>query len=308
MTRKNAELLMALVITLRSTSLLFSKICLGSMGPLTLLGIRFMIAFAFLLIVFRKELRKIKKSTVIRSLALGFFFYATMVFELYGLEYTNSSTTAFLENTAIILVPIIDALLIRKLPKASAIISGLIALCGVAFLTLKGGHIAFTKGEIFCLICAVFYAAAIVTTDRMSKKEDPILLGVLEVGFIGVFGMIAALVVEQPSMPTGLPLWGSLVFLAVVCSGLGFTLQPVAQKYMPADKAGLYCALNPLIASALGVAFLHEHLGGNALAGATLILASIVVSTLLEKNSEKISHFFKGLLRPSGNRAGHRTA
>jgi drug/metabolite transporter (DMT)-like permease len=63
-----------------------------------------------------------------------------------------------------------------------------------------------------------------------------------------------------------------------VCSGFGFTLQPVAQAGTTAERAGMFCALNPLVACVLGVVFLHEHIGAQGLVGAALILTGILLS------------------------------
>ena len=283
MAKKYAEILLITVIALRSTALLFSKIALESMGPLTLLGLRFLLAFAVLFVIFFKRLIRIGSSTLRRGLLLGVLFYATMACELIGLSYTSSSTTAFLENTAIMIVPLFDAALRRSRPKRSALGSGAVALAGIAFLTLHEGRLMLGRGEVFCLLAAVFYAATIVATDRLAKKDDATVLGVLQVGFIGVFGAVSAFIFEQPVLPAGGAEWGAVAFLAIVCTVFGFTLQPVAQKYTSSDKAGLYCALNPLIAAVLGYSFLHEEFTRNSLLGAALIIGSIAVSALLER-------------------------
>lgn len=285
MAKKYGEALLITVIALRSTSLLFSKIALESMGPLTLLSIRFLLAFAVLFVLFFKKLVRISSATLLRGLLLGALFYGTMAFELIGLDHTSSSTTAFLENTAIILVPLFDAALRRSRPRRSALGSGAMALTGIAFLTLHNGRLVLGAGEVFCLLAAVFYATTIVATDRLAKKDDAMVLGVLQVGFIGIFGAISAFIFEQPALPTGGAQWGALAFLALVCTVFGFTLQPVAQKYTSSDKAGLYCALNPLIAAVLGYSFLQEEFTRNSLLGAALIIGSIAVSALLERGS-----------------------
>ena len=49
MSRKQAELLLAAVISIRATSYLFSKVALQSLEPFNLLAIRFLLAFLFYL-------------------------------------------------------------------------------------------------------------------------------------------------------------------------------------------------------------------------------------------------------------------
>ena len=289
MAKKYAEVLLIIVIALRSTALLFSKIALASMGPLTLLGLRFLLAFALLFIIFFKKIIRISRATLLRGLLLGSLFYATMAFELIGLDHTSSSTTAFLENTAIMFVPLFDAALRRGWPRPSYFVSGLMALAGVAFLTLHNGRLSMGVGEGCCLLAALFYAATIVATDRLAKKDDAMVLGVLQVGVIGLFGAVSAFIFEQPPLAGaatwGAATWAAVAFLAVVCTVFGFTLQPVAQKYTTSEKAGLYCAINPLIAAILGYTLLQEEFTRNSILGAALIIGSLLVSALLDQRA-----------------------
>ena len=247
------------------------------MGPLTLNGYRFPLAAIILLFLFRKDIKKVDKQLVIHGSIIGFFFLLTMTTELIGLKMTNSSTTSFLENTAIIFVPLADALLVRRVPRASAIISALVALAGVGFLTLKDGHIGLTFGEFMCILSALAYTCAVVATDRFSKRDDPFMLGIVQVAFIGASSYILAMVVEGPSFPTAPKAWGVIMFLAIVCTCFGFTLQPVAQSKLSASSSGLFCAFNPLVTAILGYTFLNERLGTTGMIGGILILTSIVI-------------------------------
>lgn len=253
------------------------------MGPFSLNGFRFPLAILILAALFRKQLRKIDRTILLHGSIIGFFFFMTMAFEMIGLKHTDSSTTSFLENTAIIFVPLVNALLIRRLPRAGALLSALIAVVGVGFLTLKNGHFGFSFGEICCLTSALFYTGTVLTTDRFSKRDDPMLLGVVQVAFIALAAPIAALLFETPRVPTSPDAWIVLLFLAVVCTCFGFTLQPVAQSRVSPDTAGLFCAFNPLITAILGYAFLGERLGTNRLIGGALILLSIVVAALMNR-------------------------
>ena len=61
--RSRAELLLAGVITARATSYLFSKLIMQSMSMFNMLGIRFLLAFTLLLILFFKRIRIINRKT-----------------------------------------------------------------------------------------------------------------------------------------------------------------------------------------------------------------------------------------------------
>ena len=81
--------------------------------------------------------------------------------------------------------------------------------------------------------------------------------------------------------------WAMVLALALVCSCFGFTFQPVAQRYVSAERAGQFCALNPLSATILGTIFLHERLGLWGLIGAVLILAGILIQSIGEKTADR---------------------
>ena len=170
MTRRNAELLLAAVIIARSTSYILTKTGLEAMGSFTLLAIRFLLAFALLAMIFWKRFIHIRIAILLRDMLLGLVFFAMMTAELFGLQTTSSSMTAFLENTAIVFVPVFEAILRKKLPKASVYISSVVTLLGVGLLALHGSAVSLTPGELLCLLAAVLYAAAIILTDRLALR------------------------------------------------------------------------------------------------------------------------------------------
>jgi drug/metabolite transporter (DMT)-like permease len=288
-----AETLLALVILARSTSYVMTKIGINEMGTFSLLGLRFLTAFLFLLPFSWKRLKFVTGRTLLRGMLLGISFFAVMAAEVTGLKTTNASTTAFMENTAIILVPLFEAILRRRLPKINIIVSAVITLCGVALLTLKNGSFSMSPGEYFCLMAATFYAWSIILTDRISRKDDPLTLGILQVGFMGLYNIVAAFLFESPKIPATFSEWGIILTLAIVCSGFGFTLQPLAQSRTTSERAGLFCALSPAGAAILGSIFLKENLGIAGFMGTFLILLGMISVNMInifkkEKNDNEV--------------------
>ena len=56
-------------------------------------------------------------------------------------------------------------------------------MVGIFLLTLGGNGFSFsmTSGELLSLLAAMLYAIAIILTDRLSRKDDSLLLGILQV-------------------------------------------------------------------------------------------------------------------------------
>ena len=281
MTQKRAEILLAAVIAARATSILFSKIAMNGMGIFNLLAARFLMAFVLLAVVFFKRLRHIKRHTLVRGAIMGALFFLMLSTELTGLKSTPSSTVSLLENTAIILVPMAEAVLRHKLPKAATAVSALVAIGGVALLTGQSG------GMVLAVMAAVLYAAAIITTDRFSHEDDPLTLGIVQVGTLGLLALVSSFVFEAPHLPQSGTQWLMIAGLAVICTGFGFTLQPVAQSHTTAQRAGLFCALSPACATLLGAAVLREHISVMGMCGIALILLSLLVPQLWQLAEKK---------------------
>ena len=102
-------------------------------------------------------------------------------------------------------------------------------------------------------------------------------IGIVQVGTMGVLSFLAMLLTETPQLPQSGSQWLMLAMLIIVCTGFGFTLQPMAQSHVSAARAGLFCAVSPAIAALLGVTVLGEPFGTLDVLGLVLILASIVM-------------------------------
>jgi len=140
---------------------------------------------------------------------------------------------------------------------------------------------------VLAVMAAVLYAAAIITTDRFSHEDDPLTLGIVQVGTLGLLALVSSFVFEAPHLPQSGTQWLMIAGLAVICTGFGFTLQPVAQSHTTAQRAGLFCALSPACATLLGAAVLREHISVMGMCGIALILLSLLVPQLWQLAEKK---------------------
>ena len=277
---RNAEILLAAVIIARSSSFMMSKAGLDTIQPMNMMAIRFGVAFIIMVAIFAKKLRQINKNTLINGILVGIAFLAVMVAEMFGLNYTDSSKVAFLENAAIVYVPIMESILTRHLPQAKGILCSIIAIVGVGMLSLNGGLAGFGLGEAFGVASGILYGIAIIVTDRLTRNEDGLLIGIIQVGTMAVGAAILTFVIENPIIPGQAASWGLILALAIVCTCFGWTLQPLAQKYVTSERTSMFLAFSPLSAAILGVIFLHEHLGIMGIIGGTLIMCGIILQTI----------------------------
>ena len=280
MSNNCAELLLAAVIAARSISYLLEKVGLESIAPFTLLGIRFLIAFVFLGLVFWQKIRGASVRALRKSALLGGALFLVMACELQGLQTVSSSMASFLENTAVVFVPLMEAVIHHRWPKRQDMILSGAILAGVALLVLQPNQLAggLSMGSFFCMLAAVLYAGWIILTAYSVADDSPLVIGILSLGFVSLFSIGGAFLFETVTIPGSAEQWGIILGLAFVCSAFGFTLQPVAQQYVPVKRVGMFCALNPVVAALLGWLFLQERIDGYGLAGAAIIIGSLLVS------------------------------
>ena len=280
LTRKSAEILLAAVLLSRSASFLFSKVLLETMSPFMVMGLRFLLAGTVLIAVLNGKFRGLSPAVLKKGAILGAGYFAMMSFEMFGLRTVSSSSAALLEGTAIIFVPIFEGIINRKMPSARVFLSVLVTFLGVALLTGLGSGLSLGSGELLCMGASVTYAVCIILTNRLAQDDDPVVLGGLQVTFMGILGLVAAFLFEVPSLPGSLEGWGSILFLAILCGSFGFAMQPVAQKFTTSERAAVMNSVNPLGAMVLGMIFLHENPGVYGLIGAILILGGILLQSM----------------------------
>ena len=248
LTQPRADFIIALISMAWGTSYLFMKIGLNGLSPFNLISLRFGIAFILLLLIFNKRLKNIDKNIIKYGAVLGIFVFGTFSFLLYGMKTTTASTAGFLNGTTVILVPIIISLLSRKRPEKRTVISCLVTLFGISFLTIQTG-LSFNFGSVLCLIGAVFNSLNIIFTNRFSKKCDGLMLGIMQIGFAALYGTIFMLIFEKPSLPDNTYQWIAVLGLAVLCSAFGYSIQPVAQKFTTPEHTGLLFSLEPIFSA-----------------------------------------------------------
>ena len=277
LSKKQATYLLVLVIIARSTSYMFSKILLASLPMFNFLSLRFLLAFIILAILFRKKLFAMDWKTFKCGAILGALYTLVMMCETIGLNYYYTSTAAFLGNMAIVFVPPIYALLTKKLPSWKEVLSCLIAFLGVGFLTIFGKAQSFNWGFVYGLSAAFFYSLAIILTGKFSQEGDPLTIGILQVGFIGMNNLILALLTGPYTLITTTINYFCIGALALICTVFGFTLQPVCQEKVDTNTAGAFCAISPCSCTILGIIILGEELTTFSMIGCGLIFVGIIL-------------------------------
>ena len=253
--------------------------------PLALNAVRFLGAFSIALIFGFKRLKNVSKTTLKYSLLVGMALFSCYIGVTYGIQYTTISNSAFLCALPVIFVPIFQIVFLRKKPETRVLLAVVICLIGIMLLTLKEDfsiNLQNLKGDLLSILCAVSYAVDLLLTEKAVKEPDvnPFHLGVFQLGVTGALMLLGTLIMEESRLPATSINWGYLIFLTVVCTGLPFILQPIAQQYTTAAHVGIIFTLEPVFAAIVAYFLAGEVLTTKAYIGAIIMVAALLLAEL----------------------------
>jgi len=197
------------------------------------------------------------------------------VFQTVGLQYTTSSSSAFITYLLVVLVPVIGAVLDRRLPGPVTVAGVAIAVTGL--LLLSGGVAGFGRGEWLTLGCALSFAVHLVVLDRTSHRHDALRLTFWQVLTVGLGCLIPGAVLGGFSFEEAT--WLAVIFTGVGATALALLCMVWAQRTVPPTRAALLLLLEPVFAAVLGYV-VGERLGGRGFLGAALILVAVLAVEL----------------------------
>ena len=207
------------------------------------------------------------------GLTAGVILFGGYATQTIGLQYTTPSTSAFLTGLYVIITPVIESAISRRLPRPPVIVGIVLATIGLYLLT--GADVHLGKGEVFTLACAVLFAFHIVYIGAYANLLSPLQFGSMQIGAVALLSVAPAAEQGVGSLST-LAIF-AVVFTGIACSAVALPLQLWGQQRIPATRAALILLTEPVFAGIAGYVN-GERLGAARLAGAVIILAGIVVS------------------------------
>jgi drug/metabolite transporter (DMT)-like permease len=274
-----ADLALLLVTVGWGSSFILTKNALGDLTTFNFLAIRFLLAFFLSAIVFAKRFKQLNKTTLVSGVIVGSILFTGYAFQTVGLNFTSVSNSAFITGFSVILVPLLSALLFRKKIEFNAFTGTVLALIGLSLLTLNG-KFALGIGDMLTFISTFAFAMHIITVGLYTHKSDSILLGIIQIGVVGFWSLIATFAVESPIIPTGVDTWTNLIVLAVICTSGAFIVQSVAQQYTSATHTAIIYTGEPVFAAIFAYFMIGEILSPRGMIGAVLIITGMLVAEL----------------------------
>ena len=287
--RTRAYIAWIMVCLIWGTTYLAMRICLETIPPLLMGGLRFSAAGILLTTVLALRGERLPRPNALPSLAiLGFFMIGFGNGGVVWAEQTVASgLTAVLVATSPFWMVGIDALVPPRVPLTARRVLGLVVgFCGIVMLVWPeiqlGGGRRFLLGVVSVQIACVGWAVGSAYSRRRghgaAKDENVLMTAAFQMLFGGLWLLVAGLVIrEGPRLTFNARTAAALTYLILVGAIAAFSAYAYALKHLPVATVSLYAYINPLIAVVLGTVILKEPFSARMAMAAAVVLVGVLL-------------------------------
>ena len=231
---------------------------------------------------------------LIGGVILGVIITVATGFQQYGLgQGTDSGKAAFITALYVVFVPILSSFL-GKRPSLFAIISIPIAIVGSYFLCMKPG-MSLALSDTLVIVCAIVFACDIIVVDRFSPKCDGVRMSFIQFLVSFVLNTILALIFEKTPEPQAvLSVLPPLMYLGILSSGVGYTLQIIGQKDTDPTIASMIMSLESVFGVVGAAIFTSKTMTTREYLGCGIMLTAILLAQLNKATVQKLFKRRKG--------------
>lgn len=274
------DLVLILITLLWGTTFLAVQTALRWAGPFWVVALRFGIAAVLAAWLARPLLAGLTRHELRVGVLIGSVLFASYGLQTHGLAGVSSSQSAFLTALYVPLVPLVQWGVFRSRPALAAWLGVALAFIGLVLLAEpRDMQLNLSVGAWLTLAGAAAIALEICLVSRFAADCQPRRVAVVQLGWVALLSALGGWLNGEPLPALQAPaLWlivlGLGVATALIQIGMNW-----AQKTVPATRATVLYAMEPVWAGLVGW-LAGERLSGMALAGAGLVVISVVVSQL----------------------------
>ena len=195
-----------------------------------------------------------------------------------GLAETSAGKAGFITAMYIVIVPLFGLFLKRR-PTALLWVSVAMAVGGLYLLCVTE-NLTIAPSDLYVLACAVFFAGHILVVDHFSPIMDGIQMSCVQFLVATALSGAGMFLFETPTLQAVVPCLGAALYAGLLSSGVGYTLQILAQKDANPTVVSLLLSLESVFAALAGAVLLHEEMGPRELGGCALMLLAVVLAQL----------------------------
>ncbi len=273
------------------------KIAMREVGPVTLVAFRAVFGLLFGVVVILIQRVPLPRTwrewsplfvVGLTNIAIPFFLIS------WGELHIDSAVASILDATVPLFTILIAHFMLQDdkitLPKMLGLVTGFM---GIIILMSKdiGASSSSLLGQVAVIVASVFYAISAIYIRKVTVDTPGILRSAGPLISASAVMWLGAFVFESPVQVPQLGItWLALLFMGVLGSGLAFMMAFYLIHEIGPTRMSMVTYLFPLGGVILGVTFLREQLTWQIIAGAVIIISSLVIANWEPRNKLNVEH------------------
>ncbi|MGG0240048.1 DMT family transporter [Bacillus rhizoplanae] len=267
-----------------------SKYVLDFVPPLTLVWLRFVIAFAILFMILQITQQKqktkipIKKKDWLLFAWIGFIgYFVSITFQFIGTKLSDAHTGSLVTSATPAFMIIFARIIVKEPITIRKFISVLLATLGVIIVIgwdIKIG--TYFTGTIILVGAAITWALLSIYVKIASQRFSSLIITTYAI-FFAILFITPCMIWELQSnsiqsLNTFIIL--GILYLGIISTAGAFFLWNKGMELMDAGIGSLFFFFQPIVGAFLGWLLLHEKLKTTFFIGALLIVLSVLIVTI----------------------------
>ncbi len=300
------------------TAFVAQDVCADVIDTFTFNAIRSYVAVVVLLIIMaifdrvnkdKPSLTAIQRKAANRQMWIGGICCGTALaiasnFQQAGISAgTDSGKAGFITALYVVLVPVFGLFFKRKvsLPTWIAVVLSVVAL----YLLCIKGDFSLAPGDLLILVCAVCFAIHILVIDHFTASVDGLRLSCVQFLVAAVLATIAKVVcvvlglngtgdITSATSIFAMPDWDAILactlpilYVGVFSSGVGYTLQILAQKNSNPTVVTILLSLESVFAVIAGAIILKQQMSVREYIGCAIMFAAVILAQIQFPTKQK---------------------
>ena len=284
--RVAADAALLLATAVWGTSFVIVREALAEVSPLAFVALRFSVAALLLgpFVVWRGGLPS--RREVGAGAAVGICLFLGFATQTEGLTTEGPARAAFLTGLGVVMVPVLQVAIYRRVPPPLSLAGVALAAGGLATMTGIGGG-GPSRGDLLLVACAAAFALQILAVDRFTAAIGPLRLLAVELAVVAALAWPAAFALEPVLMPRSAAGWGAVASMALLATLGALLAQNWSQQRTPPTRAAVILTLEPVFAALCSNLVTGEKLRGAALVGSLLVLAGMLAAEMPGRRATK---------------------
>lgn len=256
-------------------------------GPFTFTAVRSFVAIIFLYLTYlffnktSKSYREQKfdmKKTIRGGILCGLVFTFGINFQQFGLVYTTAGKASFLTALYIVFIPIIGLFFGKRINR-KLLLCIVLAMLGTYLMSVKGS-LSMNRGDFITIMSAIVFSIHILMLAEFSVDTNAVLVSLFQFAICGIISFLAALIFEEINISAILKSYIAILYVGILSSGVGFTIQIMALKELDPVIASMISSLESVFGAIFGWLILSQRMSEREIIGAVIIFIATLIAQL----------------------------